>query len=234
MHKMQTTYCDQCFWGMVSPSPFTVRGRGGENVASCTIYKDMPVPTHLYLPDGTTFNVAIIKSLQPVLFLSLWISLMLFMTICHCSVLLWSYGLLLLKNYYKSHPYLSRWHCTCICVVMPYLFICSLLKYVMCSTGAVSKTKASVSDNPYFPTTTYVFFEQRNLQQIFGRQVYLHILHSNIGLCETSIIFWLALIVICTSSFGSNLICFLFSNYYDCNYNNYQYLHSLCQTNRIH
>jgi len=59
---------------------------------------------------------------------------------------------------------------------------CSLLKYVTYCAGAVSKTKSSVSQNLYFPETKFLSFEQRNLQQIFGKLVRVHI-------CQTSIIF---------------------------------------------
>jgi len=55
------------------------------------------------------------------------------------------------------------------------LYLCSLLKDVMYCTGAVSKTKASVSKNPYFPETVFVSYEQRNVQQMFGRQLNLHV-----------------------------------------------------------
>ena len=53
----------------------------------------------------------------------------------------------------------------------------TIFVFICCNfcVGAVSKTKAAVSSNPYFPETTFVLYEQRNLQQMFGRQIYSNV-----------------------------------------------------------
>jgi len=75
-----------------------------------------------------------------------------------------------------------------------YVSTCSrTLLFILDYAGAISKTKAAGSKNPYFPETRFLLFEHQNLRQIFGMQVYPCILcrYSFIQMCETSIICWL-------------------------------------------
>jgi len=60
---------------------------------------------------------------------------------------------------------------------------------IRCWTGAVSKTKSAASENLYFPETTFLSYEQRNLQQMFGGQVYFNV-HIKI-ISKYVIICWL-------------------------------------------
>ena len=70
-----------------------------------------------------------------------------------------------------------------------FYFITQRCLCVQCGTGAVSKTKSAASKNLYFPETTFLLYEQRSLQQMFGGQVYFNV-HIKIIL-KYVIICWL-------------------------------------------